>query len=180
MNNPSSFFNRLSAISMYSGFNSNPMYLRLNFRATMPVVPEPINGSSTIPFSGHPAKNAVSHQFFGERRKMRFLQGLCRDCPYVSFVPKFPVDICVAAFCPVKLFGGRRVFVPAVSRCIRWDCAACYGLFMDSLTVEVILRGFGEQEDIFMGFRTPVFHAFRHGVRLRPNNILPQKTSRPP
>lgn len=126
MNNPSSFFSRLSAICMYSGFNSNPMYLRLNFRATMPVVPEPINGSRTIPFQGIRPK-CSQPPIFGERRKMRFLQGLCRDCPYVSFVPKFPVDICVAAFCPVKLFGGSRVFVTAVARCICRDCAACYG-----------------------------------------------------
>ena len=172
MNNPSSFFSRLSAICMYSGFNSNPMYLRLNFRATMSGTHKWVEDDSIFRASG---QNAVSHQFFGERRKMRFLQGLCRDCPYVSFVPKFPVDICVAAFCPVKLFGGSRVFVTAVARCICRDCAACYGFFMDSLTVEVIFRGFGEQEDIFMGFRTPVFHTFRHGVRLCPNNILPQK-----
>lgn len=57
-------------------------------------------------------QNAVSHQFFGERRKMRFLQGLCRNYPYVSFVPKFPIDICVAAFCPVKLFGVAVYLLP--------------------------------------------------------------------
>lgn len=76
MNNPSSFFSRLSAICMYSGFNSNPMYLRLNFRATMPVVPEPINGSRTIPFSGHPAKMQSATNFSGNVAKC----ASCRGC----------------------------------------------------------------------------------------------------
>ena len=99
------------------------------------------------------------------------LAGVVLDCPYVSFVPKFPVDICVAAFCSVKLLRGRRVFVSSVSRRICRicpDCSSCYGLFMYSLTVEIIFWGFGEQEDIFMGFRTSVFYTFRHGVGLCP------------
>ena len=171
MNNPSSFFSRLSAICMYSGFNSNPMYLRLNFRATMPVVPEPINGSRTIPFSGHPAKMQSATNFSGNVAKCASCRG-CVGIVHTSLL--FRNSLSIYAL-PLKLFGGSRVFVTAVARCICRDCAACYGFFMDSLTVEVIFRGFGEQEDIFMGFRTPVFHTFRHGVRLCPNNILPQK-----
>ena len=39
---------RLFDISTYSGFNSIPMYSRLCFLQTTPVVPAPLNGSRTV------------------------------------------------------------------------------------------------------------------------------------
>ena len=103
------------------------------------------------------------------------LAGVVSELSIRLFCSEIPYRYMRCRFLSGKTFRGSRVFVTAVARCICRDCAACYGFFMDSLTVEVIFRGFGEQEDIFMGFRTPVFHTFRHGVRLCPNNILPQK-----
>jgi hypothetical protein len=45
---------------MYLGFNSMPINLRPNFRATTPVVPEPQNGSRTTPgFRGPPQLQAA-------------------------------------------------------------------------------------------------------------------------
>src|SRR6516164_4861636 len=46
---------RSTVRSQYSGFNSMPMELRSRFLATMSVVPDPANGSSTVPSGGQPA-----------------------------------------------------------------------------------------------------------------------------
>src|SRR5205814_7897011 len=47
---------RLFAISMYSAFSSSPMAWHCRFLATSSVVPEPLNGSRTIPPPGQPAR----------------------------------------------------------------------------------------------------------------------------
>ena len=44
------------AISMYFAFSSIPIHLRISLVATSPVVPEPKNGSRTVPPSGQPAR----------------------------------------------------------------------------------------------------------------------------
>lgn len=47
---------RLAASWQYDSFNSIRMVRRPCLRATRPVVPDPANGSSTVPPSGHPAR----------------------------------------------------------------------------------------------------------------------------
>src|SRR5215831_14750404 len=46
---------RLAHSSAYSGFNSIPIALRPSLRETTAVVPDPMNGSRTVPPSGQPA-----------------------------------------------------------------------------------------------------------------------------
>ena len=57
------------AIAAYSGFNSSPIKWRSWWTATTPVVPEPLNGSSTMSPGLLPARMHGSTSFCGKTAK---------------------------------------------------------------------------------------------------------------
>src|SRR6266566_4919772 len=60
---------RWCAISTYEALSSMPMYCLPSRFATTAVVPDPRNGSSTVPSGGHPACKGVSTSSWGYTAK---------------------------------------------------------------------------------------------------------------
>lgn len=79
-------------IGKYSAVNSMPMNLNPFSNAALPVEPEPVNGSRTVPFGGVTSltKYSISDVGFTVGWKLR-----CGCTPFSSNVP-IPVDVRVS------------------------------------------------------------------------------------
>ncbi len=105
---------------------------------------------------------------------MRARERLGCDCPDAAAVAAIP-DQCVV--CRKPALGVRpkaSISVLAVRAGGFYDPPGMDCCFLDRVGIEVIARPLGQQEQILMRLGAAVGDAFRHGVRLVPNDVLPQ------
>ena len=49
--------------------------------------------------------------------------------------------------------------------------------FSDAVQIEIVFLALGQEKNVLMLFGETVFDAFRHAVRLRPDNVIAYKPS---
>lgn len=102
------------------------------------------------------------------------------DCPHIPLVPhEILGDVVRPA--PVQVGPGLRTEGSGPSTLVveifpAFEVRYCHraAWLPYCLGVKVILGGFGQQQNVLVASGTAVFDALRHGVGLRPDDVLPQ------